>query len=1012
MTDLEHLQAYRSSRDRADLEPLIRRNLDWVHSSARRHLRNDEHLAADVVQAVFMALASKPPNLTSDAAIAGWLYQVTKYAAAGALRAAARRRRHEEHAAMLRSEMDTERSDHTWADVAPYLEACVAKLPEKDRQSVVLRFYQRRSFAEVGTAMGTTEEAARKRVGRAVERLRDMFGRKGVGEAQTSALAGVLLAHATTSAPASVAGMISVSNTTGQAMMLGNGALKMLAIAKFKAVAAVIALAMLPVMGLAVLAQLSATPTTPAAATTAPATQQADAVIVRVVDETGKAIERAEVYVLQLSTPAVEGNRQRRSSAGPIMTDQQGRASIAGLGNTDEKASITRSIYVRRPGELVGVERISFEAGDSRSADPITVRLFPSESVRGLVLIPDGHRAEDVRVKLLAAEIVRQTDPVLTSLSAQIYAQELHETWPELFSAQVGPNGQFILQNIPAAGRVIVSATGKGLGEVHVARNRFDTRTIELRMAPEAILTGVLTYKGQSQPARGRGVVAIPHDTSLLSLSPYAVLTDENGKFRIEGLPAGVYSLRAQRDPDRQWTMQTQSGIRVTPGQTVTDLKLEYEPGVVVKGRVAAQSSDDPVPAAQIAALSPAETNGEQVDYATTDQAGNFSMRLPTGKTKLYLAYPGEGYAPLKDNGARIITVADDGSISGDLAFAVTKTAGPNRPASTVKLSGEVVDPDGKPVARVVVGHEQPMPFDRDQNLTMFRPHAAQTDDAGRFELTIEAGVRHMLRITSPDYRGQSDPIVPKSGTDLPIRIIATPHPVLGEISGIVLDPVGAPLEGVRINPGSANNENIATDAQGKFTYPVRQIEQPTRIAMVLPGFETRNWNGIPSDAKDLKFILHPSTQRPSAEAKPVVPSASLIGQRAPQIRVESWVHLVDATNPPNVMSGNRKTLVLFCEDDDKVRQRITELQAAAARIDAQAVVLFSTFLHEVAARELLGDLKLACSVGVDQYVPANEYRVNGATRIAYGAERMNRIYLIGADGALVSDNFNAATAR
>ena len=52
------------------------------------------------------------------------------------------------------------------------LDTLVARLGEKDRRSVVLRFFQQRSYAELGIAMGISEEAARKRVSRAIEKLR------------------------------------------------------------------------------------------------------------------------------------------------------------------------------------------------------------------------------------------------------------------------------------------------------------------------------------------------------------------------------------------------------------------------------------------------------------------------------------------------------------------------------------------------------------------------------------------------------------------------------------------------------------------------------------------------------------------------------------------------------------------------------------------------------------------------------------------------------------------------
>ena len=130
----------------------------------------------------------------------------------------------------------------------------VARLPSRDREAVLLRFYQQKSFVQIGAATGVTEEAARKRVNRAVEKLRNLFSRKGV--TLPAAGAAALLANAVEAAPstlaarASEAALAAVGAAAGggaagggaatSAHVLAKGALTMMATSKAKMAAAMI----------------------------------------------------------------------------------------------------------------------------------------------------------------------------------------------------------------------------------------------------------------------------------------------------------------------------------------------------------------------------------------------------------------------------------------------------------------------------------------------------------------------------------------------------------------------------------------------------------------------------------------------------------------------------------------------------------------------------------------------------------------------------------------------------
>jgi len=65
-------------------------------------------------------------------------------------------------------------------DIAPFLDEAMAQLNETDRHALLLRFFEQRDLRQVGVALGSNEEAAKKRVTRAVEKLRALFVRRGV----------------------------------------------------------------------------------------------------------------------------------------------------------------------------------------------------------------------------------------------------------------------------------------------------------------------------------------------------------------------------------------------------------------------------------------------------------------------------------------------------------------------------------------------------------------------------------------------------------------------------------------------------------------------------------------------------------------------------------------------------------------------------------------------------------------------------------------------------------------
>lgn len=203
---------------------LVAGHIDLVYSAAVRKVAGDTGLAADVTQTVFTDLARKARWLRAEGSLAGWLHRHTCFTAATALRGELRRRAREQTAAAMHA-LESDTPD--WPHLAPLLDDAVNALGDADRRAVLLRFYERRDLREVGSALGVGEDAAQKRVARALDKLRDWLARRGITSTGT-ALAAVLTAHGVAAAPAGLAATVTTTAVAAAGTAAGVGTLTLL----------------------------------------------------------------------------------------------------------------------------------------------------------------------------------------------------------------------------------------------------------------------------------------------------------------------------------------------------------------------------------------------------------------------------------------------------------------------------------------------------------------------------------------------------------------------------------------------------------------------------------------------------------------------------------------------------------------------------------------------------------------------------------------------------------------
>lgn len=228
MTDLELLREYATQGSEDAFATLVSRYARLVYSAAFRQCGHVQD-AEEITQAVFVILARKAASLRPDTVLPGWLLRTTRFVAMNARR----RQRHRLHLDHDETNAVHAETDAAWQQLAPVLDEALERLSVKDRDAVVLRYFEQRSFKEIAGLTAATEDGAQKRVTRAVEKLRVHFQRRGL-VLSSAAILTTITANAVQAAPAHLTTTIVAAVTSGTALTGSVAVLVKIGLAAFK----------------------------------------------------------------------------------------------------------------------------------------------------------------------------------------------------------------------------------------------------------------------------------------------------------------------------------------------------------------------------------------------------------------------------------------------------------------------------------------------------------------------------------------------------------------------------------------------------------------------------------------------------------------------------------------------------------------------------------------------------------------------------------------------------------
>jgi RNA polymerase sigma factor (sigma-70 family) len=832
MEDFELLQAYALRRDEAAFATLTARYLNLIYSAAARQT-SDRQTAEDLTQAVFLTLARRAGSLSRNTVLPGWLLRTTRFAAANARRLQQRRRDYEQEA--MQEFINRAQSDQTWQQIRPLLDEALDQLGEKDRDAVVLRFFQQHSLKVVAQKLGTTEDTAQKRVSRAVAQLRIYFGRHGK-TVSAAGLGSALAANSVHAAPPGLAASISAglagTNTSSIAATLaemtaaaiGRARLQILAL-RWGGLAAAVGLALVfflpkldshPVQQAAEALPSVSFPSprdqeTRSESISLTTSKEGASLLLQVVDaRTASPINN--VLLTLVSTGVSPGG-----FTNTFATDAQGRSTI--LYSMNVSQSWSHRIEVFRDGYVPKFLSWSEYQQDRIEEIPAeyTVRLDPAVTIGGIVVDELETPVMDMRVVFLLTGPVPSRSRERVTMGGSYHTEMTDATGRWSCSHVPSRFGMIAYRLIhPQFQEKLYACNSPDeLGYVGIEKisdEDFLAQRAVMRVKSGIIIGGTVTGEN-TEPIAG-AKVSQNYD---FRASERNVLTDADGAFGFSNGRPGELPLTVQA------TGFAPEVISLRLITNVENLQIVLAAGRLLLARVTDEYGQ-PIRGATIKAASPSEDSRTLFQWDTkTDEDGRFSW--DGAPASQYYAIYAPGFQTL----SHVTLVADGIEHSVKLEREETPS---------VRVLGQVLDAETKlppPSPKIQIWQTTREPGG---GLSSFTSTAENLPADGQFRLSTSAGtVSYILEAQGDGYSPEriTNEVIGPGEIHVTLELMKA-----ALVEGIVLTPSGEPADGARLAVGGprqwvymddggklqigSNRQTAGTiaDAEGHFKLPTK----------------------------------------------------------------------------------------------------------------------------------------------------------------------------------------------
>jgi RNA polymerase sigma factor (sigma-70 family) len=840
LTDsLKLLRDYADRGDEAAFRKLVEQYIDLVYSAALRRTGGDSGLAQDVTQTVFTDLARKAKSLRGVEMLGGWLYRYTGFVASNAVRGEKRRQIREQEAAQMNA--TSESSDDLWQRLSPVLDDTIESLEPADRQAVLLRFFERRDFRAIGATMGISDDAAQKRVTRALEKLRALLVERGV-TLSVVILSGLLASKGVCAAPAELVSKIARIALAGAAVQTGLGwmLLNLTRSPFFRVVAGgtVAAVALLLYLGhrpppankpnhattpttMALAGTTNASASDSATAMATASTSQDNAMNVTsnalllniVAADSGKPVPNVELDYWLWAKGKVKHKK-------PLMTTRMGVCQVPVPKGTTELILVSE-----RDGFADTLLEWHPDRGEQIPAQ-YTLKVNRAVPIGGTVVDPDGHPVADAEVGFNdQADIASQTRPQSDDFS-----------WPYYETATTDSQGHWQMNRIGKEAVRHLGGEARHPDFVPVSLQSSSPDPIEKQLLDGTYvftLGRAVVVRGTVKDSNGNPIananVLVGHvsmDTSRTSKS------QGDGVFSIAGCKPERTLLTAQAKGFAATT------IKVDLGSNSGPYDLVLQPGNLLKLRLV-DPNGNPIPKAdvwydaypnhQYDANDPEKYAVTQVDFhRNTDKDGRLEWEdAPGGDLVFEIA--AAGYI----RNDAIIVPADG------VEHTVTLQQG-------LTIAGTVVDATtGQPIPhfRIITGWPQFNPVDNTTNISWSTIDRFWLSfGGGKFQYTYDEQVVGGEKDTTYAFKFEADGYAPFVTRTVPategsarfdVALTPAPATIVTVLSTnyqpVVQADVGLASAGSRLSliPGGFSRNNIqsagsllTTDDQGQFKLP------------------------------------------------------------------------------------------------------------------------------------------------------------------------------------------------